>query len=85
MKMCVFDRKKKCTVQIILQEQFGSKTIRHTPQFIKEYCDACLTNQLLTRFTSLERLIKQSFEPVLIVKTPEKRKTKQKVNKEAGE
>ena len=74
---------------MILNEQFDSKTIKHTPQFIEEYCSPCLTNQLLTRLTNIEKMLKP--KPVTVKKRPTKddiktiSTVKRKVNKPPGE
>ncbi len=92
MKMCVFDRKKKCIIQRILIEQLNERKIDNSPTFIKDYCSACLTNQSLIRLFNIERLLKQSLQPMLIVDATgttaievEEKKVKQNINKPVGE
>jgi len=59
MKMCVFDKKKKCIVQRILIDHFEAKTIVNRPSFIVDYCGACLAYQNLVKLSTLEKFIKQ--------------------------
>ena len=60
MKMCVFDKKKKCVVQKILIDHFEVKTIVNRPSFITDYCGACLAYQNLVRLSTLEKFVKRN-------------------------